>query len=415
MKSENAHSTSLQHRHGTQQHQVHGRPSLPERQGNILCLDDFEVKARRHLPLPFYEYVAGGAETNQSLRANRQIFAEIELMPRFLVDVGQVDTSVTLFGHRYDSPFGIAPMGIAALWAYRGDVVLAQSAADENIPMILSGASLIRLEDVRQANKDAWFQMYLPGDEAGIKALVGRVQAAGYETLVITVDCPVHSNRENNVRAGFSTPVRPSLSLAWQGLTHPRWTVGTFLRTLVQHGMPHFENNHVTRGVPIFSPSAERDLSAAAHLDWSHFRMIRRLWPGNLVIKGLLDPRDAVEAVSAGADGVILSNHGGRQLDGAVSPLRVLQKVVEACPTVPVMMDSGIRRGTDVLKALALGAKFVFVGRPFAYASSIAGEAGVSHAVNLLKSEISRDMALLGVARPSDLDDTCVVRRFGAW
>ena len=230
-------------------------------------------------------------------------------------------------------------------------------------------------------------------------------------TLVITVDASIASNRENNIRAGFSTPLRPSAALAWQGLTHPRWLFGTFLRTLAQHGMPHFENNYARRGAPILSASVERDFSDRGHLNWQHFRIIRRMWPGQLVIKGLLDVRDARIAVAAGADGIIVSNHGGRQLDGTVPPLRVLPQIVAACPEVPVMVDSGFRRGTDVLKALALGAKFVFIGRPFNYAASVAGEAGVRKAITLLREEVSRNMAMLGVNTLAELDASYLLRR----
>ncbi|MCK6423131.1 MAG: alpha-hydroxy-acid oxidizing protein, partial [Aquabacterium sp.] len=282
--------------------------------------------------------------------------------------------------------------------------VLTQAAARENVPMIMSGSSLIRLEEVVQANPDAWFQAYLPGDEPSMIALVERVKAAGYRTLVVTVDANIASNRENNIRAGFSTPLRPSLSLAWEGITHPRWLFGTFLKTIARHGLPHFENNYARRGAPILSQNVLRDFSDRGHMNWNHFRMIRRLWPGHLVIKGILDVRDARLAVDSGADGIIVSNHGGRQLDGTVPPLRVLPGIVQACPEVPVMIDSGFRRGTDVLKAVALGAKFVFVGRPFNYAASVAGEDGVRKAIGLLREEVSRNMAMLGVNGLSELD-----------
>ena len=270
--------------------------------------------------------------------------------------------------------------------------------------MIMSGSSLIRLEEIVQANPHAWFQAYLPGADDEIVALIERVKAAGYRTLVITLDASIASNRENNIRAGFSTPLRPSLRLAWQGFTHPRWLFGTFLRTLLHHGMPHFENNHARRGAPILSANVLRDFSDRGHLGWSHIRRIRDMWPGTLVLKGILDVRDAQLAVDHGADGLIVSNHGGRQLDGTVSPLRVLPSIVERCgDAVPVMVDSGFRRGTDVLKALALGAKFVFVGRPFNYAASVAGVPGVRHSIALLRDEVSRDLAMLGVSKPADM------------
>ena len=378
--------------------------TLPARLGHILSLDDFERAARRHLPKPVFAYVSGAVERNASLRANAASFEQYEFVPRMLVDISRRTTATTLLGRRWSAPFGMAPMGICALSAYCGDLVLAQAAAAENVPMVMSGSSLIRLEEIVQANPDAWFQAYLPGDEPNRVALIDRVKSAGYRTLVITVDASIASNRENNIRAGFSTPLRPSLSLAWQGITHPRWTLGTFLRTIVYHGMPHFENNYARRGAPILSADVQRDFSDRGHLNGEHIRSIRRIWPGQLVLKGILDVRDARLAVDLGADGIIVSNHGGRQLDGTVSPLRVLPRIVAACPEVPVMIDSGFRRGTDVLKALALGAKFVFIGRPFNYAASVAGEAGVRVAIALLREEVSRNMGMLGITQLSELD-----------
>jgi L-lactate dehydrogenase (cytochrome) len=364
---------------------------------DVLSLDDFETAARKHLPRPIFGYVAGAVETDWSLHDNRAAFAEFGFLPRMLVDVSKLTQQTTLFGKTYASPFGISPMGISALYAYRGDIVLATAAAAANIPMIMSSSSLIRLEDVVKESKSAWFQAYLPGDVPDITALIDRVARAGFETLVITVDSQVAGNRENNIRTGFSTPLRPSLRLAWDGLTHPRWLFGTMLRTLLRHGMPHFENNYARRGAPIISPNVLRDYSDRGHLTWEHFRLIRRLWKGPLVIKGILDKADAVASRDAGADGIIVSNHGGRQLDGAVAALRVLPGIAAACPEIPVMIDGGVRRGTDVLKALALGAKCVFVGRPFGYAAAVAGAAGVSHAIGLLSAEVDRDMAMLGI------------------
>ena len=390
------------------------RRPLPSRFNGMLCLDDFEVSARRHLPRPIFAYIAGAVERNRSLRANREAFDQWDFIPRALVDISRRTTATTLLGRRYAAPFGLAPMGLSALSAYRGDIVLASAAARADLPMIMSGSSLIRLEEVVKVNPDAWFQAYLPGDEAGIAALLHRVEVAGYKTLVVTVDTPVAANRENNVRAGFSTPLRPSIGLAWQGLVHPAWLFGTFLKTLWRHGMPHFENNYATRGAPILSPSVERDFSDRGHLTWRHFSLIRNIWPGQLVVKGILDSRDARIAKDAGANGIIVSNHGGRQLDGAVAPLRVLDGIVTACPDIPVMIDSGVRRGSDVLKALALGAQFVFVGRPFAFAAAVGGEAAVARAMELLALEVSRNMAMLGISGLEELDSSYLIGRSAA-
>jgi L-lactate dehydrogenase (cytochrome) len=384
--------------------------TLPARLGHILCLDDFERAARRHLPGPVFAYISGAVERNASLRANARSFEQYEFITRVLIDMSRRSTGTMLLGKRWSAPFGLAPMGISALSAYRGDLVLTQAAARENVPMIMSGSSLIRMEEIASANPDAWFQAYVPGAESEIVALVERVKMAGFRTLVVTVDASIASNRENNIRAGFSTPLRPSLRLAWEGITHPRWLFGTFLKTIARHGMPHSENNYARRGAPILSSSVLRDFSDRGHLNWEHFRMIRRLWPGQLVIKGILDVRDARLAVENGADGIIVSNHGGRQLDGTVAPLRVLPAIVKACPEVPVMIDSGFRRGTDVLKALALGARFVFIGRPFNYAATVAGEAGVRKGIALLRDEVSRNMAMLGVTALTELDESYLMK-----
>ena len=376
---------------------------LPRALRGVLALDDFEALARQRLPRPIFGYVAGAAEDNASLRDNRAAFGDYGFQTRVLVDVAQRNQSVELFGRRYAAPFGIAPMGISALSAYRGDIVLARAAQAATIPAILSGTSLIPLEEVIAQAPGTWFQAYLPGDPARIDALVQRVARAGVETLVLTVDIPVSANRENNVRNGFSTPLRPSLALAYQGLTHPRWLLGVLLRTLLKHGMPHFENSFATRGAPIISTTVLRDFSARDHLSWTHFDRIRRQWKGALIIKGILSAEDARRARQHGADGIIVSNHGGRQLDGAVAPLRVLPDIVDVAQDMTVMLDSGVRRGSDALKALALGARCVFVGRPFNYAATVAGEIGVAHAIRLLHDEVDRNMAMLGVNSCAEL------------
>ena len=372
-------------------------PSL----SRVLCLDDFEPLSRRHLPRPVFGYVAGATERNASLADNARAFTEWGFAPRVLADVSARSQAVTLWGRGWATPFGIAPMGMAALVAWRGDLALAAAARAANIPYVLSGSSLIRMEEVIAANPDAWFQAYLPGDSRRVEGLVDRVAAAGFGTLILTVDTAVLPNRENNVRNGFSTPLRPSLRLAWDGAIRPRWLLGTWLRTLREHGMPHFENSFAERGAPILAKNVLRDFTARDHLNWEHLALIRRRWAGRLLVKGVMHPDDARRAADEGADGVIVSNHGGRQLDGTASPLRVLPRIADAVgDRVVVMLDGGIRRGTDVLKALALGARFTFVGRPMLHAAGVFGEAGVAHAIAMLKAEIHTDMGLMGITSP---------------
>jgi L-lactate dehydrogenase (cytochrome) len=386
------------------------RDGLPKHLRNILSLDDFERAASRHLPRPLYGYVSGAAEDNVSRTENREAFTRHRFCPRVMVDVSHRSQRTTLFDRSYSSPFGIAPVGISAVSAYRGDIRIAEAAVQEEVPAIMSGSSLIRMEDVHAAAPGTWFQAYLPGDVTRIEALIDRIQSAGFSTLVVTVDIPIWANRENNVRTGFSMPLRPSLRLAIDGLARPRWLVGTFLRTLALHGMPHFENSFATRGAPMLSSTAIRDTTGRDHLAWPQIERIRERWPGKLVLKGILHPDDARRAVSTGADGLIVSNHGGRQLDGAASPMTVLPRIVDAVGgSTVVMMDSGVRRGADVLKALALGARFVFAGRPFMYAAAIGGAQGVRHAITLLREEVDRNMAMLGVRSVDEVTSALLV------
>lgn len=380
--------------------------SIAER---ALCLDDFETMSRRHLPRPIFGYVAGATERNASLRDNETSFTEWGFQPRVLRDVSARSWSRQLFGREWSAPFGIAPMGLSALAAYRGDIVLTEAAAAANIPMMLSGSSLIPMEDVIAANPETWFQAYLPGDSRRVEALVDRVAAAGFKTLALTVDVAVLPNRENNVRNGFSTPLRPSLRLAWDGITHPRWSINTFLRTWTRHGMPHFENSFAERGAPILARDVLRDFTARDHLNHEHLALIRRKWQGRLIVKGIMHPEDARRCEAEGADAVIVSNHGGRQLDGAAAPLRVLPAVKAASGGMAVLLDGGIRRGTDVLKGLALGADFVFIGRPMLHAAAVAGRPGVERAIALLAGEVDRDMALLGIGSLDEIGPHCLV------
>jgi len=379
----------------------------------ILCLDDFEAAARDFLPRQIFTYIVEAAETRSTLVDNRAAFREWWFVPRILTNVSGASQKITLLGREFASAFGIAPMGISALSAYRGDLVLAAAAGEANIPMIMSSSSLIRLEDLAREHPHAWFQAYLPGDVDEITSMVTRVARAGFTHFVVTVDSQVSPNREHYVRGGFSSPLRPNLDLLWEGITHPSWTFGTFLRTLLRHGMPHFENNYARRGPPILSANVTREWSERGRLDWTHLAMIREMWKGPLIVKGILPVDDARRARDAGAEGIILSNHGGRQLDGAIAPLRVLPDVVAACPGYPVMLDGGVRRGTDVMKALALGAAFVWIGRPFNYAATIGGQSGVRHAIKLMQAEIERDMMMLGIRALDELGPHAVKRADG--
>lgn len=379
----------------------------------FLSLRDFEKAAARKLPRPIYGYISGAAETNAALDGNQDAFAEIDFVTRVLRDVSGRSLNTHLLGKTYAAPFGIAPMGVSSLSAYRGDLALARAAEKAGVPMVISAASLIRMEEITDDAPGVWYQAYLPPEAEDISALLRRVEAAGIDTCVLTVDSSVVPNRENNVRNGYKTPLRPDLKLAYHGITHPAWTLGTFLRTFVQHGMPHFENADAGRGAPLLSSRAVRDFSGRERLSWSQVRQVRDEWRGKLVLKGILHPQDALLARDIGADAIVVSNHGGRQLDYALSPLRALPGIVAAVPGMPVMIDGGFWRGTDILKALGLGASFVFVGRPFNYAATVAGQAGVEHAIRILVTELRADMGMLGLNTISEVTrDALSLARF---
>jgi L-lactate dehydrogenase (cytochrome) len=375
---------------------------VPGRFRDLLALDDFERHAKKVLPNMIFQYVAGGVETESAVRMARHAYTRYAFLPRMFVNVAGRDQTTSLFGHQYAHPFGIPPLGGSAFISYRGDLRYAAAARLANIPMILSASSLISLEDVIAENPNAWFQAYLAGDQPRIDRLVDRVAGAGYQTLVVTGDTPMLGNREHNIRSGFSMPIKMTPKVMLQSALHPRWLLGTVARTFLKHGAPHFENTDAERGPPMMSRKVRNTLKRD-ELSWHHLEAIRKRWKGHLVVKGLVTPEDVRIAQSCGADGVILSNHGGRQLDYVVPPLDTLEEVVSFKGDMTVMIDSGIRRGTDVMKAMALGADFVFIGRPFAYAAVLGGTEGVSHAINIMKDEIDRDMAFLGVRRLNEL------------
>ena len=368
----------------------------------ILDLDDFDRAARQRLPRAIYGYVAHGSETETTLRTNRAVFDGWRFVTRNLVGVTKRDAATTLFGHRYASPFGIAPMGGSALFAYNGHAVMARAAAEVNVPFILSANSIIPLEEIARINPNAWFAAYQSPNANAIGGMVERVTRAGIPVLALTTDVPIGSNREADARAGFGFPIRPNPRLSWDIATHPRWMAGVLGRTLLRRGYPHIVNLEPDGGPGLFSTKVQ-GIAAHEALSWEHVRMMRKLWKGPFVLKGLLSPADVALAREHGVDGVILSNHGGRQLDYAASPIQVLSAAIVEARGMTVMIDSGFRRGTDILKAMALGAECVFIGRPFLFAAAFAGKAGVQHAISLLSKELDRDMAMLGLRQVSEM------------
>jgi (S)-mandelate dehydrogenase len=368
----------------------------------LLNADDWRREARRRLPRFVFDYVDGAADDGLCLRRNRTDLDAITLKPRVLRDTSMIDTGVEVFGRRWAMPVGVAPTGLNGLVRPGGDGLLASAAAGAGIPFTLSTASNLSLEQVRAvaAGSEQWMQLYVMHREMA-ERIVRRAAAAGYSALVLTVDVPVSGNRELDLRNGFRLPFRPTPRLAWDVASHPRWAL-----RLARHGAPAFANLRPDDGEPI-SAALQAALLARAMdrtLVWEHLAWLRELWKGPLLLKGVLHAEDARRALDHGADGVIVSNHGGRQLDASPSAVSALPAVVAAVAgRVPVFMDGGVRRGSDVAKALALGAAAVFAGRPLLYALAAGGRDGVSAWLQSLRDDLVRTMVLLGARRAEEL------------
>lgn len=380
---------------------------------HALNIEDLRRCAQRRLPRVAYEFLELGAEDGVTLAANRSVFERIAFRPRTLVDVSARTLRATLFGKTFNAPFGIAPTGAAGLYCFDADVALARAAESAGVPFVLSTASFVALERVAQeAGGTKWFQLYMSKDRDAARALVARARDAGYEALVVTTDCPVGANREYNRRNGFEMPFRLSLRNAIDGALHPRWLTEVFLRTLLSSGVPRFRNVDSNVGGRIVAKNMSEFRARREALDWSDFDWLREFWPRKLLVKGILTPEDALLAARHGADGICVSNHGGRQLDGAVSSVEVLPEIVSAVGSrLAVLVDGGFRRGADIVKALALGADMAFVGRAPLYGATAGGEAGIRRALEILGTEVDRVMALIGCPDVESLTPEYLVLR----
>ena len=358
-------------------------------------IEDLCRLAKRRLPKIAYDFIEGGVEDEDGLGRNEQVFRQHRIVPRYLVDVSEVSQKTELFGRTYDSPFGISPTGLAGLYRHGADLMLAAAAKAANIPFVMSGAATASIEALAKlAPEHGWYQLYAARDKKISADMIRRADDAGLSTLVLTVDVPAHSKRERNIRNGFQRPLKLSLRTRLDALRHPGW-----LADYLRHGMPMFEN-----WVPYAGEGASADEVAAfvtsqttAPLTWADVEKFRRLWPGNFVLKGIMHPDDAFRASELGVDGIVVSNHGARQLDRAPSPLEVLPAINAAVgDKMTLMLDSGVRRGADALIALCLGAKFVFLGRATLYGASAGGTAGAARAIEILHDEIDLNMRQIG-------------------
>jgi len=375
----------------------------------VINIGDLRRLARRRLPAVVFAYIDGGAEDEITLRENCRAFHEVAFRPRQCVAVPSCDLHVTVLGQKLDLPFLLAPVGFCRMFYPRGEVHAAQEASAAGTAYILSTFSGTRLEEVRDVTSGPlWYQLYVPGGRAVAEATIARARAAGYSALVVTIDTPVSGMRERDFRHG----VRPllqgdvwgSLPYAWQFITRPRWVID-YLADGAVRVFPNVE-------LPGTGPMPCGDVGLLLEqtvVTWTDLRWIREAWQGPLVVKGVLTDDDARHAIDAGADALVVSNHGGRQLDGVAASLRALPEVVAAVNgQVEVLMDGGIRRGSDVIKALCLGARAVLVGRAYAWGLGAAGGPGVGRAIEILRDDILRTMRLLGCGSIAALDGSYV-------
>lgn len=361
----------------------------------VMSTNDMRALARRRLPKPVFDFIDGGAGDERTLRANEEAFQDWRLMPRVAVDVSKRSMQTILLGGTFNLPLILAPTGLAGLFHPDGEVASARAAAEAGIPYCLSTNSVASLETVDEATPDSerWFQIYFLKDRDWMHSLVHRAQAAGYRVLCITVDLPITGRRERDVRNAFTVPLRPTPRTLLQLMGKPRWAHGA-LRSEIRFG--NFEGS----GPEGFTSVAEHVASLFdPSATWDDVARLRDLWQGPVVIKGVLHPDDARRAVDIGADAVIVSNHGGRQLDDVPASIAALPDIVEAVAgEAQVILDSGVRRGTDILKALALGASACMIGRGFLWGLAAGGEAGVVRSIDILREELDNGMTLLGVS-----------------
>ena len=368
----------------------------------VVNIEDLRKLAKKRLPKIAYDFIEGGTDDEVGLVTNEQAFRQARIVPRYLVDVSVRDQSTTLFGRTYSSPIGIAPTGLTGLFRRGADLMLAEAARDANVPFIMSGSSTGSIEDLAKLAPDhGWYQLYSSKDEAISEDLIKRTADAGLKTLVFTVDVPEGSNRERNIRNGWGRPLKLSLATKLEALEHPAWML-----EWLKHGTPYFSNWAKYAG-PGASADKVADLVAyqnRAPMTWKHVERFRSIFPGNFVLKGIMHPDDAIRAHSLGVDGIMVSNHGARQLDNAPSPLQVLPAISEAVgDKMTVMLDGGIRRGLDAIIALCMGAKFVFQGRPTLYGVTAGGVPGAKTALGIFRREIDISMAQMGATKISDL------------
>ena len=362
---------------------------------DCINLDDLRVLAKKRIPKIVYDFIEGGVDDEDGLASNENAFRRRSLTPRYMVDISTLDQSTTIFGRTYSSAYGIAPTGGIGNFRRGGDLMLAKAARDANIPFIMSGAATASMEDMARVAPDhGWYQLYTAKDRLISEDQIRRAADLGLHALVVTVDVPVSSNRERNRRNGFGRPLKLSLTSKLDALRRPFW-----FKDYMRHGIAMLENwrAYAPDGADATDVGEYFSTQCPTSLTWKDIEQFRKLWPRTLILKGVMRTDDAIRAADAGVDGLIVSNHGGRQLDRAVSALDVLPQLDAAVgERMTLMLDGGFRRGSDVLIALASGAKFVFMGRPTLYGAIAGGDIGAAKAVTIVREEMNKVMAQIG-------------------
>jgi isopentenyl diphosphate isomerase/L-lactate dehydrogenase-like FMN-dependent dehydrogenase len=383
------------------------------RADRCFTVEDFRDAARRHLPRGLFEFIDRGAEREAALDNNTAAFTRLKLKTQFLAGTDGRDTGVELFGRRIAFPAAIAPTGAAGLcWAH-GEIALARAAAAAGIPFTLTSTALVSMEAIAAERGILWFQLYPWQEEADTFALIERLRDLPYEALVVTIDWGVGRTREHMDRTGFTDPISLNRRFVLDMMRHPRWVAGVLGRYCAAGGLPRHENFPERFRFRLTTPSSRKPRNSET-LTWADIARIRAAWPRILIVKGILNPIDARNAVAAGADGIVVSNHGGRALDSAVATIDILPEIVAAVGSgTTVLLDSGIRFGSDIVKALALGAKAVLIGRPVLYGVAAAGQDGAARVLALLRTQFEKNMAYVGRNRPEDLGPDIFFRPAG--
>ena len=361
---------------------------------------DLRARAKRRIPRFAFDLVDGGAENERNMRRNSEAFEEIELTPRYMVDVSRIDTSATVFGQTFATPFGMAPIGMLNAFWPGADLILAKLCKQKNIPYVASSAASTSLEELAEAAEgNGWFQLYVSSDDAVTDGLIDRAEAAGYDVMMVTADVPAAGKRDRDIRNQLSVPFRFTPEVVLQCMANPVWSLAS-----LRGGVPNVANYADLLKSATSYADVQKTLISPG-FDWEALKRLRDRWKGTLLVKGILHPEDAQKCADLGCDGIVVSNHGGRQVafgPPTIAALPEIAKVVGGKLTI--IVDSGVRRGADFLRAKALGADFALVGRAMAYGVGAGGCAGAERAFDIMKLELDRALGQLGVSSYSSVD-----------